>query len=62
MINVINQSEDDADIVIMRLPSGGQLESNIRAYTKHSFDILANSGINAILYMQRFLFTNMVIV
>ena len=49
MINMVKQAKNDADIVIMCLHSGGQFNSKVGAYTEHLFDILANSGVDAII-------------
>ena len=48
LVETIREAEQNADIVIMCLHSGGQFNSKVEDYTQHLFDIIANSGADAI--------------
>ena len=49
MLETINQANQEADIVIMCLHSGGQFNSKVGAYTQHLFDIIADAGADVII-------------
>lgn len=48
MLNVVRNAKKEADIVIVCLHSGGQFNSEVGAYTRHLFDIIADAGADAI--------------
>lgn len=48
MLETIKQAKQEADIVIMCLHSGGQFNYKVGAYTQHLFDIIADTGADAI--------------